>query len=233
MIQFSILLLLVALSVSETCDGVRGFPGRPGIPGAHGANGKDGPKGEKGDQGEAAVPMAGPKGEPGIAGLPGRPGLMGDDGMPGKPGSPGQKGDRGDFTGGDSVYQHSVFSYKRRPSIVWVDPGTAITFETSLISDISDKLQSNNIFRITIAGMYYISYHVSFRTQGCLKIQVGAEEKVRFCDEPGSISVSSGSVVLPLKTGESVSVQSTEHSYIYSRDSDCIFTGFLLFPTNE
>lgn len=51
MLQFTVLLLLVALSPSETCDGVRGFPGRPGIPGAHGADGKDGPKGEKGDRG--------------------------------------------------------------------------------------------------------------------------------------------------------------------------------------
>lgn len=232
MIQFSILLLLVALSVSQTCDGMRGFPGRPGISGPHGANGNDGPKGEKGDQGEAAAPVAGPKGEPGIAGLPGRPGLMGDDGMPGKLGSPGQKGDRGDFTGADSVYQHSVFSYKKRPFSNWVTPGTAISFETSLISDVNDKLQSNSIFSVTIAGMYYISYHVSSRLEGCLKIQVGEEEKVRFCDEPGSISVSSGSVVLPLNIGQNVSVQTTHHSQIYSRDTDCIFTGFLLFPTN-
>lgn len=50
-LQFTVLLLLVALSESKTCDGVRGYPGRPGIPGAHGADGRDGPKGEKGDRG--------------------------------------------------------------------------------------------------------------------------------------------------------------------------------------
>lgn len=46
----TIMLLLVASSESETCDG-RGFPGRPGIPGVPGTDGKDGAKGEKGDKG--------------------------------------------------------------------------------------------------------------------------------------------------------------------------------------
>jgi len=50
--QLTIMLLLVASSESDTCDGHRGFPGRPGIPGVPGADGKDGPKGEKGDPGE-------------------------------------------------------------------------------------------------------------------------------------------------------------------------------------
>lgn len=54
-LQLTVLLLLVAFSESQTCDGVRGFPGRPGIPGAHGADGKDGPKGEKGERGMRSI----------------------------------------------------------------------------------------------------------------------------------------------------------------------------------
>lgn len=51
-LQLTIMLLLVASSESDTCDGNRGFPGRPGIPGVPGTDGKDGAKGEKGDPGE-------------------------------------------------------------------------------------------------------------------------------------------------------------------------------------
>ncbi|KAI7795999.1 complement C1q subcomponent subunit B [Triplophysa rosa] len=230
-LQFTVLLLLVALSESQTCDGVRGFPGRPGIPGAHGADGKDGPKGEKGDRGEDGVPVIGPKGEPGLAGLPGRAGTSGDKGIQGNPGRPGPKGDRGVFTGENIVHHHDVFSYKKRPSQSRIVPNTEITFDIPLIFSDSDddaSLLTNGIFSVRIAGMYYISYHVSSKNS-CLKIQVGKEEKVRFCDEPDAISVSSGSVVLPLKIGDMVSVQTTDHSQIFCKDTDCIFTGFLLF----
>lgn len=55
-LQLTIMLLLVASSVSDTCAGNRGFPGRPGIPGVPGTDGKDGTKGEKGDQGKVIVP---------------------------------------------------------------------------------------------------------------------------------------------------------------------------------
>lgn len=234
MLQFTVLLLLVSLSESETCDGMRGFPGRPGIPGAHGADGKVGPKGEKGNRGEDGVPVIGPKGEPGLAGLPGRAGPSGDKGIQGQPGRLGLKGDRGVFTGKNTVHQHTVFSYKKRPWSVRVEPDTTITFDTPLIFSDSDDddeiILIDGTFKVTKAGMYYISYHVSSRTTSCLKIQVGEEEKVRFCDEPNAISVSTGSVVLPLKIEDSVSVQTIDHSYIFCKDTDCTFTGFLLFP---
>lgn len=50
-LQLTIMLLLVASSESDICDGNRGFSGRPGIPGVPGTDGKDGAKGEKGDPG--------------------------------------------------------------------------------------------------------------------------------------------------------------------------------------
>ncbi|KAA0720075.1 Complement C1q subcomponent subunit B [Triplophysa tibetana] len=228
-LQFTVLLLLLALSESKTCDDVRGYPGRPGIPGAHGADGRDGPKGVKGDRGEDGVPVSGPKGESGLAGLPGRAGPSGDKGIQGNPGRPGPKGERVLFTGENIVHQHEVFSYKRRTSQARYTADTEINFDIPLIPSDDDDAILNGFFNVRIAGMYYISYHVSSKN-ACLKIQVGEEEKVRFCDEPDAISVSSGSVVLPLNKGEMVSVKTTDHSQIFCKDTDCIFTGFLLFP---
>uniref|UniRef100_A0A8C2ABS3 Complement component 1, q subcomponent, B chain n=1 Tax=Cyprinus carpio TaxID=7962 RepID=A0A8C2ABS3_CYPCA len=208
----TIMLLLVASSESETCDG-RGFPGRPGIPGVPGTDGKDGAKGEKGDKGEDAVPIIGPKGDHGIPGLP-----------------VGPKGDRGDFTGVDTPNQYFVFSYKKSSRSQRVLPDKLIVFDIPLISGTGDVLNSDGFFEVGKAGMYYISYHISSSQSACLRIQVGEEEKVKFCDAPGMIMVTAGSVVLPLKTGDKVSVQTTALSSIFSRDTDCTFTGFMLFP---
>ncbi|XP_052393269.1 complement C1q subcomponent subunit B [Carassius gibelio] len=225
-LQLSIMLLLVASSESQTC----GRSGRPGIPGIPGTDGKDGSKGEKGDRGEDAVPIIGPKGDPGIPGLPGRPGEKGEKGLQGPPGPVGPKGDRGDFTGVDTPNQYSVFSYKKSPRSQRVLQDKVIVFDIPLISGTGDVLNNEGFFEVEKAGMYYISYHISSSQSACLKIQVGEEEKVRFCDAPGMIMVTAGSVVLPLKTGDTVSVQTTAVSSIFSRDTDCTFTGFLLFP---
>ncbi|XP_039549808.1 complement C1q subcomponent subunit B [Pimephales promelas] len=228
--QLTIMLLLVASSESDTCDGHRGFPGRPGIPGVPGADGKDGPKGEKGDPGDNAVPMFGPKGEPGLHGFPGRPGQKGDEGLQGLPGASGKKGERGVFTGVDAPNQHFVFSYKKSPRAQRVIPDNVIIFDIPLISGEEDALDKEGFFTVKIAGMYYISYHISSSSSACLKIQVGEEEKVRFCDSPGIIMVTAGSVLLPLKKDDKVSIQATAVSSIFSRDTDCTFTGFLLLP---
>ncbi|KAK7131128.1 hypothetical protein R3I94_016307 [Phoxinus phoxinus] len=228
--QLTIMLLLVASSESDTCDGNMGFPGRPGIPGVPGTDGKDGAKGERGHPGDDAVPVIGPKGDPGIHGLPGRPGQKGDEGLQGSPGDNGKKGERGVYTGVDAPNQHFVFSYKKSPRSQRVLPDNLIIFEIPLISGEDDVLDSEGFFNVKIAGMYYISYHISSSSSACLKIQVGEEEKVRFCDSPGMIMVTAGSVLLPLKADDKVSIQTTAPSSIFSRDTDCTFTGFLLFP---
>ncbi|XDV38743.1 hypothetical protein PO909_008089 [Leuciscus waleckii] len=229
-LQLTIMLLLVASSESDTCDGHRGFPGRPGIPGVPGTDGKDGGKGEKGDPGDDAVPIIGPKGDPGIYGHPGRPGQKGDEGLQGSPGGNGTKGEKGVFTGVDAPNQNFVFSYKKSIRSQRALPDTLIIFDIPLISGEENVLDKEGVFTVQIAGMYYISYHISSSSSACLKIQVGAEEKVRFCDSPGMIMVTAGSVVLPLKMEEKVSIAVTAVSSIFSRDTDCTFTGFLLFP---
>lgn len=180
--------------------------------------------------GDDAVPMIGPKGDPGIHGFPGRPGQKGDEGLQGSPGGNGTKGERGFFTGIDAPNQNFVFSYKKSPRSQRVLPDNFIIFDIPLISGEEDVLDSEGFYRVKIAGMYYISYHISSSSSACLKILVGEEEKVRLCDSPGMIMVTAGSVVLPLKTDDKVSVQTTAVSSIFSRDTDCTFTGFLLFP---
>lgn len=183
-------------------------------------------------EGSDAVPIAGPKGDTGISGLPGRPGEKGDKGLQGPPGPLGPKGEMGDFTGVDTSNPYFVFSYKKSPRLQRVLPDKLITFEIPLISGAGNVFDSDGYFNVEKAGMYYISYHISSSQSACLKIQVGEEEKVRFCDSPGMIMVTAGSVVLPLKTGDKVSLQSTAVSSIFSRDTDCTLTGFLLFAMN-
>lgn len=181
--------------------------------------------------GDNAMPVIGPKGDPGIHGLPGRPGQKGDEGPLGPPGPIGPKGEKGDFTGVDAPNQFAVFSNKKRSRPTQkVFPDNLIIFDIPLISGTENDLDKEGYFNVKIAGMYYISYHISSSQSACLKIQVGKEEKVRFCDTSGMIMVTAGSVVLPLKTDDKVSIQSTAISSIISRDTDCTFTGFLLFP---
>ncbi|XP_067279541.1 complement C1q subcomponent subunit B [Pseudorasbora parva] len=226
--QLTILLLLVGSSVSDTCDGNRGFPGRPGIPGVTGSDGKDGPKGEKGDPGDDAVPMIGPKGDPGIPGLPGRPGQKGDVGLQGLPGKIGPKGEKGVFAGVVSPNQNSIFSYKKSPSVQKMTTDSVIVFDIPLISGDVDK----EGFTVKITGMYYITYHISSSQFACLKIHVGEKEKIKFCDSHGMVMVTAGSVVLPLAKDELVFIKATPGSSISSKDVDCTFTAFLLFPQN-
>ncbi len=183
-------------------------------------------------EGEDAVPITGPKGDTGFPGLPGRPGERGDKGLQGPPGPFGPKGERGVFTGVDTSNRYFVFSYKKSPRSQRVLQDKLVTFEIPLISGAGNVFDNEGYFNVEKAGMYYISYHISSSQSACLKIQVGDEEKVRFCDSPGMIMVTAGSVVLPLKTGDKVSVQSTAISNIFSRDTDCTLTGFLLFPMN-
>lgn len=182
--------------------------------------------------GDDAVPVIGPKGDPGIHGFPGRPGQKGDNGLQGPPGPMGPKGEKGDFTVVDDPNHYSVFSIKKSSRSQRVPADTLIVFDIPLITGLEDDLDTDGYFNVKIAGMYYISYHISSSQSACLKIQVGDEEKVSFCDSPNMIMVTAGSVVLPLKTNDKVSIKTTAGSSILSRDTDCIFTGFLLFPMN-
>ncbi|TRY99610.1 hypothetical protein DNTS_004810 [Danionella cerebrum] len=229
-ILFTALLLLVASSGSDTCTG-RGYFGKPGIPGIPGTDGKDGLKGIKGDPGENATRVIGLKGDPGDPGLLGRPGEKGERGLEGLLGLQGPKGEKGTLTEVVNLKQFYVFSHKvrYRSLPLPVLSNSKVSFDHPIVpGEVADEAVS-----VTISGMYHISYHVTFTQSVCLKIFVGEEGKVGFCHSPKSIMVTSASMVLPLNKGDKLSIRATEQSYLLSRDVDCTFTGFMLFPTNQ
>ncbi|XP_020507802.1 complement C1q subcomponent subunit B [Labrus bergylta] len=226
-----LLLVHVGPVVTQSCGG---FPGIPGVPGTHGPNGLDGTKGEKGDPGETGQPVRGQKGSPGMRGPPGRPGLKGDLGIPGPPGNPGRQGDKGrPFNSANE--QKSFFSYKRVSS----DPpetDIAIDFNNKILPDLGPQLQgeslTNGTYTSVIKGIYFFSYHVSAKSRVCLKLMKGSDVHTTLCDTADGFLVTSGSAMLELEVGDTVSLESTRYNNIVTSPSTShTFTGFLIFPT--
>ncbi|XP_008406593.1 complement C1q subcomponent subunit B-like [Poecilia reticulata] len=230
-------LLLLACIVPvdmQSCTG--GIPGIPGIPGTHGPNGQDGVKGEKGDLGEGGQPVRGQKGVAGMRGPPGRPGMKGDMGLPGPAGYPGQKGEKG-RPSSLSNKQKSFFSNKRAISNV-AEVNMRINFNRVILPALEPQFQGetlvNGTFQCTIKGVYFFSFHVSAKTRVCLKLMKGSKEHFTLCDSSESFLVTSGSAVLDLEVGDSISVESSRYNSIVVLDttSSHSFTGFLIFPTS-
>ncbi|KAB5548927.1 hypothetical protein PHYPO_G00061320 [Pangasianodon hypophthalmus] len=228
----SVLLWVVTPSVSDKCDSYTGYPGVPGIPGTPGTNGHNGPKGEKGDPGEDTQPLKGAKGEPGVSGRPGRPGLKGDEGEPGAPGLKGPKGPKGAFQTISDV-SPSFFSNKRRStSRTGISQNKIVEFEDSVSPEKAGDNLSEGVFTAKQSGIYYFVYHVSALQTACLCIK--KEETIVFnvCDFSQGVLLTSGSVVLDLRPGDTVGLSvCTKSSQIMSKDADSTFAGFLLFPS--
>ncbi|XP_022075299.1 complement C1q subcomponent subunit B-like [Acanthochromis polyacanthus] len=234
----SVLLLMAYILPAVTqdilsCSG--GVPGIPGIPGVHGPNGRDGPKGEKGDPGEAGESIRGQKGEMGLWGPPGRPGLKGEMGLPGPNGYPGKPGEKGrPFN--PSNQQKSFFSYKRLiPQIP--DADTTIDFNSEILPNLDGQFQgeplTNGTFTCVTKGVYFFSYHISAKSRVCIALVKGSESHMILCDFSEGFLVTSGSALLELDVGDTVSLQATRYNNIvtsYSSTSHT-FTGFLIFPT--
>ncbi|XP_029989161.1 complement C1q subcomponent subunit B [Sphaeramia orbicularis] len=210
-------------------------PGIPGIPGLHGPNGRDGPKGQKGDPGDADPLVRLQKGDPGLRGPPGRPGLKGDAGLPGPPGLPGRPGEKGrPFN--PTNQQHSFFSYKRE-MVYPPELDTAMNFNKEYLEDLDQQLRgdplTNGTFTCSIKGLYFFSYHISAKSRVCLKLMKGAEPHMTICDNSDGFLVTSGSAVLELEVGDTVSLQPTKYnSIVTSLATSHTFTGFLIFPTS-
>ncbi|KAK9529637.1 hypothetical protein VZT92_013717 [Zoarces viviparus] len=227
-----LLLVHITPAVTQSCYG----GGIPGIPGTHGPNGNNGAKGEKGDPGEAGQPVRGKKGLPGLHGPPGRPGLKGDLGLPGPPGSPGRLGEKGRAFN-PSNQQNSFFSYKREiPQTPDLD--TAINFNSEIL-DLGEEFKghslTNGTFTCVIRGIYFFSYHVSAKSRVCLKLVKGSgsDSDLTLCDTSEGFLVTSGSAVLELQTGDTVSLQATRYNHLVTSQGSTshTFTGFLIFPT--
>uniref|UniRef100_UPI0037E7386C complement C1q subcomponent subunit B n=1 Tax=Semicossyphus pulcher TaxID=241346 RepID=UPI0037E7386C len=231
----AVLLLLFHISpvVSQSCGGAS--PGIPGIPGTHGPNGLDGLKGEKGDPGEASQPVRGPKGIQGLRGPPGRSGLKGDMGLPGPPGSPGFPGEKGrPFN--PLNQQKSFFSHKRVSSDQ-AEVDEAIDFNAEILPDLDPQFQGesliNGTYTSAIRGIYFFSYHISAKSRVCLKLMKGSEVHIMQCDTSEGFLVTSGSAMLQLEIGDTVSLELTKHNNVMTTHSSTsnTFTGFLVLPT--
>ncbi|XP_040888977.1 complement C1q subcomponent subunit B-like [Toxotes jaculatrix] len=232
----AVLLLLVHVApvVTQTsCMG--GIPGIPGIPGTHGPNGKDGLKGEKGDPGEAGQPVRGQKGAPGLRGPPGRSGIKGDVGLLGPVGFPGHQGPKGKPFN-PSSQERSYFSRKLTIS-QGPELDMSIHFNEGILPNLGQQFQgdslTNGTFTCDTKGIYFFSYHISARSRVCLKLLKGSDTHLALCDVAEGFLVTSGSAVLELEVGDTVSLQATKYNNIVTSQSSAshTFTGFLIFPT--
>lgn len=221
----------------QTCGASRGYPGVPGIPGSHGGNGKDGPKGERGDPGESGLDTKVQKGGPGLPGPPGRSGLKGDPGQPGPLGPPGPIGSRGERVSSASTKatRKSYFSNKR--TVISSPPkDKSMTFERAMLDNTDSSLAgdslNNGVFHCSVKGMYFFTYHVSAKYMVCLNLKQGGVTRLGLCDSSNRLFQTSGSVVLELDVGETVSLHPTEYNAVTTRvdTTDNTFTGFLLYP---
>ncbi|XP_071349387.1 complement C1q subcomponent subunit B-like [Trachinotus anak] len=230
----AVLLLLVHVAPVVT-QASCGAPGIPGIPGTHGPIGRDGPKGEKGDPGESGQPVRGKKGVSGLRGPPGRPGMKGDVGLPGPPGFPGRPGEKGrpfNPTNQARAFFSQKLLLSHTPEI-----DTALNFNGKILPELAQQFQGDSLtdglFTCTIKGVYFFSYHISAKSRVCLKLLKGSDTHMTLCDISEGFLVTSGSAVLELDVGDTVSLQATKYNNIVSSQSSAshTFTGFLIFST--
>lgn len=91
----------------------------------------------------------------------------------------------------------------------------------------------NGAFVCTTRGVYFFSYHVSAKSRLCLKLMKGNDSHMIMCDSADGFLVTSGSAVMELNAGDTVSLQTHRYSSVVTSTSSTshTFTGFLLFPT--
>lgn len=91
---------------------------------------------------------------------------------------------------------------------------------------------TNGTFTCTLSGVYFISYHISAKSRVCLKLMKGSDVQLTNCDTSQGFLVTSGSAVLGLQAGDTVSLQVTKFNTLVSQTSTShTFTGLLIYPT--
>ncbi|XP_023656337.1 complement C1q subcomponent subunit C [Paramormyrops kingsleyae] len=223
----------VTLAATDTCPSA-GHPGLPGIPGFPGRDGRKGEMGQKGKPGMTVnsdlMAAKGDKGEAGAKGQPGKIGPSGPQGLPGVPGLMGQLGDRGESGVQDSTLQ-SAFSMTRR---TYEHPvrNSPVRFDTEITNINKHFNVTTGKFTCHIAGSYYFVYHTSARSSLCVLLKKDEELLASFCDHSyNPFQVSSGGLVVYLRTGESVWLETNEYNGLTgTAGKQSVFSGFLLYP---
>ncbi|XP_048839440.1 complement C1q subcomponent subunit C-like [Brienomyrus brachyistius] len=221
------------LAATDTCPSA-GHPGMPGIPGFPGRDGRKGEKGQKGTPGMTVksdlMTAKGEKGEEGAKGYPGKIGRSGPQGLPGSPGPMGLPGDRGESGVRDNALQ-SAFSMTRR-TYEYPVRNSPVRFDTEITNINKHFNVTTGKFTCHIAGSYYFVYHTSARASLCILLMKDAEPIASFCDHSyNSYQVSSGGLVVYLRKGESVWLETNDYNGLTATaGKQSVFSGFLLYP---
>lgn len=172
----------------------------------------------------------GDKGEAGPKGQPGKIGPSGPQGSPGTPGLMGQPGDRGESGVQDSSLQ-SAFSMTRR---TYQHPirNSPVRFDTEITNINKHFNVTTGKFTCHITGSYYFVYHTSARSSLCVLLKKDEELLASFCDHSyNPFQVSSGGLVVYLRKGESVWLETNEYNGLTGTvGKQSVFSGFLLYP---
>ncbi|KAM6046443.1 PREDICTED: complement C1q subcomponent subunit C [Chlamydotis macqueenii] len=236
-LHLALALLLLNLGSTVTGDAPRscyGAPGLPGMPGMPGKDGRDGLKGAKGEPGIPATPTAqgtkGMKGEPGSPGLPGKTGPIGPPGPRGDPGTMGMAGKPG-MPGIYKQKHQSAFSVMRQTN-EYPLKDVPIVFNRVITNTNHDYDTTTGKFTCKFPGLYYFVFHTSQTGNLCVILHKNENKMASFCDhKTNTIQVSSGGILLHLDAGNQVWLAVNDYNAMVGiRNSDSIFSGFLLFP---
>uniref|UniRef100_A0A3B4WMR1 C1q domain-containing protein n=1 Tax=Seriola lalandi dorsalis TaxID=1841481 RepID=A0A3B4WMR1_SERLL len=173
-------------------------------------------------------------------GAPGIPGIPGTHGPNGRDGTKGEKGDPGElrvnmktsntFTSSVHVFLHVVTSS-------FLTKCKCKSTRVDILPDLDQQFQgvslTNGSFVCVIKGVYFFSYHISAKSRVCLNLLKGSDTHMALCDIAEGFLVTSGSAVLELEVGDTVSLQATRYNNIVTSQSSAshTFTGFLIFST--
>lgn len=154
-------------------------------------------------------------------------GPSGSPGVPGPVGPPGEPGEEGKY----KQKHQSVFSVTRQ-TIQFPTANSLVKFNSAVTNPQGDYDTSTGKFTCKVPGLYYFVYHTSQTANLCVQLYRSGTKVTTFCDHMSNTKqVSSGGVLLQLKTGEEVWLTVNDYNgMVGTEGSDSVFSGFLLFP---
>ncbi|KAM9299696.1 complement C1q subcomponent subunit A [Gastrophryne carolinensis] len=225
---------------SADCQAANGKDGEAGRPGREGRAGQKGDRGEPGDAAHITGLTAnkGDTGDPGIPGAPGEIGYKGPEGPPGPPGDHGLKGTKGAMADA-SDQSRPAFS-----ATFTGFHGNRLLFGNIVTNREKAYDPATGVFTCADPGYYYFTFQVVSQGDLCLQIwsqpkgpnAPNAKKLLSFCDRNSrnQPQVNSGGSVLNLNLGDRVWIEADPKSKkVAEKDSNSVFSGFMLFPRQE